>query len=359
MTASIRRFTSRLGLLIPTAIILVVAVPAARGQSIQLQTASGGITISGTKPNFSSGFGNVNGLGAGTPPAGLAVISSGVSGGVLYTTPYDIKFSGAGGPNAGTLKVYVVTNFANPATLILKSCYPSASCTSAANYTTISTNAASPTMIIPPPGVGNGTYTASLALFVSDSTSFTGSDSATLSFLTYNSTGTTLKETNTLVLNTPSENVQSAVRLNLATSPAGLTISAAADFSVNFGNVNALGIGPGAGLTVVPSSGGVIYSTPYLLQPAFSGFASSAATLKVYVSLDFVHPLILEARDASSSGGPFTAISKSSGSQTTLTSAASGGSVTRYLGLFVKDSNGPTAFSGADSATLTYTLTAP
>jgi hypothetical protein len=81
--------------------------------------------------------------------------------------------------------------------------------------------------------------------------------------------------------------------------------------------------------------------------------------LKLYVSLDFVHPLILEARDAASPGGPYTAISKSSGSQTTLTSAASASSVTRYLGLFVKDSNGPTAFSGADSATLTYTLTAP
>src|SRR5215510_6635370 len=126
MTAPIRSFASHLGLLVPVAIILVVAVPAARGQSVQLQTASGGITISGSKPNFSSGFGSVNGLGAGTLPAGLTVISTGVSGGVLYTTPYDIRLTAAGGPNSGTLKVYVVTNFAHPTALILKSCYPSA-----------------------------------------------------------------------------------------------------------------------------------------------------------------------------------------------------------------------------------------
>src|SRR5262249_18061281 len=243
-------------------------------------------------------------------------------------------------------------------TLVLKSCYPSASCTSAASFATISTNAGAPTIVIPSPGVNNGTYTASLALFVSNSTTFSGSDSATLSYLVYDNSNT-LQETKTLQLNSPTENVQSAVRLNLGSAAGGLTISPASDFSMNFGNVNALGIGPAAGLTVVSVSGGVIYSTPYLLQPSFSGISAAAATLKVYVSLNFVHPAILELRDATSSGGPYTAISTIAGSPTTLTTASSASSVTRYLGLFVSNANGGSAFTGADSATLTYTLTAP
>ena len=77
------------------------ALPA-HAQNLTLQTASGGIAISGSKPAFSSGFGNVNGLGAGTPPAATTLITSGVSGGVLYATNIDLRFTGAGGSNSAT-----------------------------------------------------------------------------------------------------------------------------------------------------------------------------------------------------------------------------------------------------------------
>jgi len=331
-------------------------------QDIALQTASGGVTISGSGP-FTSGFGNVNGLGAGTTPTGLTLVTSGVSGGVLYTTPYNIRISGASTSHPAAVSIYMSTNFGHPSNLILKSCYPSSSCTSAASYGAVSTSSASPTPVISAPGLNNSTVTASFALFVSNTSGtgfFSGTDTAAVTFLVYDASNMSLKHTYVLNLTSPATNVQTAVRLTLGTASGGVTISPASDYSMSYGNVNGLGIGPSSGLTVVSASGGVIYTTPYLLQPSFSSFSTSTATLKAYVSLDFVHPAIVEMRNASSSGGPYAAISKSSGSQTSLTAtAASGTAVTRYLGLFVANTNGASAFTGADNARLTYTLTAP
>jgi len=337
----------------------------ANGQSITLQTASGGFAVSGSSHTFLAGFGAVNGLGVGTPGTGVSVTTSGVSGGSLYTTNYNIQVAGAGGQNTAVIFAYVSSNFSHPAVLQLRSCYPS--CTGAASFTTLSTNSGAPTTIIGVPGVLNGTYTASLALFVSNvsgSGAFSGPDSATITFQVYayssDSHTSILKESDTLSLSNPSENVQTAVQLTLATAPGGLTISPAADFSVNYGNVNGLGIGPNTGETTVSASGGIIYSTPYWIQPTFAGFSTSTATVKAYVSSTFVHPTILSLYDATASGGPYSAISTSSGSPTALTSSASSGSnVTHYLGLFVSSANGAGIFTGADNATLTYTLTAP
>ena len=87
--------------------------------------------------------------------------------------------------------------------------------------------------------------------------------------------------------------------------------------------------------------------------------SSTSGTLTSYVSTDFVHPSQLELRD-SSNGSSYSTISKSSSSQTTFTSsAASASPMTRYLGLFVSDTNGGAVFTGADTATVTYTLVVP
>lgn len=333
-------------------------------QDIKLTSASGGLLISGAASPFRTGFGNVNGLGVGTASSGLTVISSGVTGGVLYTTPYNMVISGAGAGNPVAVSVVLVPNFSHPSTLALKSCYPSSSCSSAAAYTPISTTFGSPTVVIPAPGIPNNiTVTGSLGLFVSSANgagTFTGSDSATLLFLVYDANGMALKSIKSLRLNSPSENVQSAVQLVLATASGGLAISPASDFSINYGNVNGIGIGPASGLSVVSAGGGVIYTTPYLLQPTFSGQSSSTSSLSVYVSTAFVHPTILKLEDAATSSGPYGAISLTSSSPTALTTSASSGStMTRQLGLFVSNVNGATASRGTDNATLTYTITAP
>jgi len=346
------------------ALIIACAWPARLKSAVTLSltTGAGGVTISGTRPNYVAGFGNVNGLGVGTPGAGVTVITTGVAGGVLYTTPYNIVISGMNATHYATVSAYVSTNFAKPALLILQSCYPSSGCSSAASFTTISLSAATPTPIIISPGIKNSTVTASLGLFVANSNGAgvaAGAETATLTFIATDlNNGAT--STVRLNLNSPSENLQTAVQLLLATAPGGLTISPASDFSMNYGNVNGLGIGPGAGLTVVASAGGVIYSTPYLIQPSFSTFTSTTGSLKVYVSTDFAHPAILNLEDAAVSAGPYVAISKIVGAQTSITTTAgSGSSLTRYLGLFVSNANGAGAFTGADSGTLTYTLTVP
>jgi hypothetical protein len=346
--------------------ILIMGSPAWGQFTLGLTQAPGGVPINGTGP-YTSGFGNVDGLGVGTPGAGLTVLTTGVAGGVLYTTPYNLVISGLAAGRTATVDAYVSANFVHPLILILRSCAYGASCGSAASYTTISLVAGSPTPIIST-GVGNGTYTAYLGLFVSatnGASAFTGADSASVVFTATRSNGGT--RTATLNLTNPIQNVQTAVQLLLATAPGGLTVSPGSDYAMNFGNVNGLGLGtPSAGLTVGSATGGVIYSTPYLIQPSFSSFLSTTASVKVHVSTDFLHPSALELRDAAASGGPYTAISKLSGSPTLITSSASSGStLTRYLGLFVSASSGPGAFPGTaggsapDSATLTYTLIVP
>jgi hypothetical protein len=157
-----------------------------------------------------------------------------------------------------------------------------------------------------------------------------------------------------------SQSLVTALQLTLSTATGGVTVNAASDYSMNFGNVNGIGVGPGAGLTVVSQAGGVIYSTPYTLTPAFSNFMSTTGTVKVAVSTNFAHSSVLSLRTASASAGPYTTISTSVGSPTQITNTATTRTVvTPYLGLFVSNVNGSGAFNGSDSATLTYTLTVP
>jgi hypothetical protein len=335
---------------------MVLAATPAFAQDITLTTNAGGITIGGSPGSWSTGFGSVNGLGVGTPGTGQTVLST--TGGILYSSPYDIVITGSTGTIKAVVEAYVSTNFAHPSILQVYSCRTS--CASAANYSAVSTNSGSPTSIVPFPGQHNTTATAYLAIFVSGqngASAFTGTDTATVTLFV--SDGHTLAHTYTLALNNPNENMQTAVSLGLATAAGGRTISSGSDFSLSYGTVNGLGISPGAGLSVSSVTGGQLYSTPYLLQPSFAGFSSTTGTLTGYVSTDFAHPSQLELRD-SSSGVSYSAISKSSGSQTTFSSSATSAStITRYLGLFVAGTNGGTVFTGADNATVTYTLVVP
>lgn len=335
---------------------------AAARVTLDLGSAPSGVALGGIDPSYTAGFGNVNGLGAGSPAAGVTLITTGVVGGVIYSTPYNIVLSRMPASHSATVSAYVSANFVQPTILILESCYPSSGCVIGGSFTTISTSALTPTPIIASPGAGNGTYTASLGLFVANTDGpgvSSGADSATLTLVATDTTNGRQSTVN-LTLNSPSENLQTAVEFLLSTAPGGLTISPASDFSVNYGNVNGLGLAPGAGLSVVASAGGVVYSTPYLFQPSFSSFTSTTCSVSVYVSMDFVHPAILQLQDSGVLPGPYTSISKISGAPTPIAAAASSGSSsTRYLGLFVSNANGPGAFTGSDSATLTYTMTVP
>lgn len=340
---------------------MVLAGDRALAQDIALATNASGITIGGSKPSWTTGFGSMNGLGLGTAGTGQTVLTAGSGNGVFYTSPYNITISGASNSVPAVVRGYVSTNFGHSSILAVYTCV--SSCASAASYSAISTSSASPSDIIGQPGLTtNQTVNRSLGVFVSNqngAAAFTGTDSATITLLVYNGSTNSLKHTYTLALNNPTENVQTALRLLLATASGGRTISSGADFSLSYGTVNALGISPGTGLTATTASGGGVYSTPYLLQPKFAGFSSTFGTLKTHVSGDFVHPAQLELRD-SSNGTAFSAISKASGSPTTISSTATTAStLTRYLGLFVSSVNGGTTFTGTDNATVTFTLVVP
>src|SRR5512146_1718934 len=62
--------------------------------SLSMSSAPGGVVISGTQPAYSAGYGNVNSLGVGTPAAGVTIITSGVSGGVIYSTNINLNITG-------------------------------------------------------------------------------------------------------------------------------------------------------------------------------------------------------------------------------------------------------------------------
>jgi len=343
--------------------LLVSTIPARAGANFDLVTAPGGITLTQVGNNYIASFGTMNALGIGTPAAGVTVIQ--LSNGSLYLTSYTLfVHGGLAAGQTGFVTAYASTNFAHPVALVLQSCPSSSSCNGATQFSNLSTNVGAQTTVIAPPGIVKGaTVNAGLAIFVPDNNggnAFNGTDQAVISFtMINNNTGATI-ETLTLSLNNPRETLQSAVSFTLASATGGLSITPSADYAMNFGNVNGLGFGPGAGLTVSATAGGVIYSTPYLLQPAFSDQSSTTATLKTFVSTNFAHPAVLGLRDSASSTGPFTTIGTSPGGAVVISStAANRSTITRFLGLFVSNANGATAFAGSDAATLTFTMTVP
>ena len=350
------------------ALLCMAVTLSVNAQTGTLTSAVGGFLITGPSPAlpipvYHAGFGNVNGLGIGNAGAGLTKVA--VTGGELYYTPINFVIAGANPGHPAVVNVYLASSFTNPTSVIqLMSCPSPGPCTGLSNYTAVPTSFGTEITIVPTT-TSTGTFTGYLGLFVGDinGTAVTRPDSATIMFDVEDNRHGILNQIK-LQLDTPSETVQTAVQLQLATAPSGLTITATGaspDYQVNFGNVNGLGVGPGAGVTVVPGqvAGGSLYTTPYLLEPAFSGFSVvNNAIVSVYVSTNFVHSAVLKLYDSGTSASGYGAISTSSGVQTQITtSAGNGTNITRYLGLFVSNVNGVGSFSGADTATLTYTIT--
>jgi hypothetical protein len=350
---NLRRLTRAhaLTLLVALAFISIVTTPASAGTNLKVQTATG-ISIIAAGADYASGFGAMNGLGVGTPAGGVSVQA--VAGGALYYST--LNFQLQGGPSASvSVTAYVSTQFANPTALTAQSCPSTSSCTVSTSYQTLPTTSAAAIVVVPTLLKNASAVTASIAIFVPSNTSFSGPDSVVITFVA-NSGG--VVDTTRLTLNNPQENVQTAIGMALSSDPSGVNVSNSTDFTLNFGNVNGLGISPAAGLTTSSVAGGILYSTPYRFKPSFSGFGVTTAKVSVYASMDFVHPAILELRDSTTSGGLYTAISKVPATPTVFGAGFSNASVNqRFLGLFVSSVNGATAFTGSDTAVLTFTTT--
>ncbi|HET9741982.1 MAG TPA: hypothetical protein VFQ00_04470 [Terriglobales bacterium] len=299
----------------------------------------------------------MNGLAVGTPGAGLTATDLG--NGALYFSEVRMTVNTILGQ--GYVTASFSTPFQHPAALAAWICPSNSSCNVAANYSALSTSGGV-TNIVPPPGVNSGTtVTIGIAIFVPDNdgaSAVTGNDNGgTITFTVVNA-GLPI-ESDTLKLATSPNKIQSAVELTLDSDPSGLTINPATDYSVDYGNVNGLGIGAGAGLTAIAQAGGAIYSTPYRIKPAFSDLRSTTGTITVCTQTAFAHSAILNMQDASASAGPFTAI-PNCGARVQITNTASDRStITRYLGLFISKVNGPGTSFASDSAVLTYTITVP
>ncbi|MGH9523798.1 MAG: hypothetical protein ACRD3E_14820 [Terriglobales bacterium] len=175
-----------------------------------------------------------------------------------------------------------------------------------------------------------------------------------------------------------SATIQKAVSLTLSTgTTAGISHCAVVptggtpDYTMNFGTVDALGINNGNCNKIAPTVAGTdnaIYWTDYSVLPVFTSHQNySNTTVTAYVSTDFAAPhniFVVRSATSTSSTTPaaltdFAAMSVASGSPDTIGAAgtASGTALTRFVGVAVTPANGATVLQGAQSATVTFTLT--
>src|SRR5258708_6171359 len=89
-----------------------------------------------------------------------------------------------------------------------------------------------------------------------------------------------------------SATVQKAISLTLSTGPSGTTctVNSGSDFSISFGNVDALGINAGCGSKFAPATPGstaAAYFTDYRVTPVFANQAGTSANVTAYVSTNF------------------------------------------------------------------------
>jgi len=162
--------------------------------------------------------------------------------------------------------------------------------------------------------------------------------------------------------------VQKAIQLTLSQGTGCTLGSTGADYSMDFGTVDALGISTGTcGSKYAPTTPGstpAVYYTDYKLTPAFSGqIGGTTGTLTAYVSTNFTNTAVLavvQSNAAPAGIGSFSAMSLLVGTPTSVgTSLVNATAITRYVGVQVSVQNGASAFTGADSAIVTYTLTVP
>src|SRR5947207_5897419 len=153
---------------------------------------------------------------------------------------------------------------------------------------------------------------------------------------------------------------------DLTTATGGITLTQVGNnYISSFGTVNALGIGtPAAGVTMIPLTNGALYLTTYNLFVHGGLPAGQNGWVTAYVSTNFGHPaaLIMQScpsTSACNAASQFSTMSTNVGAQTTVIpqpGIPKSATVTAGLASFVPDNNGASAFSGTDSAVITFTM---
>src|SRR5690348_1434987 len=92
----------------------------AQAQTVVLSSAAGGATVTGPTPlpvlTWHTGFGAVNGLGIGTPSAGIQKLPA--TGGEMYYTPFTITLAGANSGHPGEVRAYISAPFSTSSNVI-------------------------------------------------------------------------------------------------------------------------------------------------------------------------------------------------------------------------------------------------
>lgn len=168
-------------------------------------------------------------------------------------------------------------------------------------------------------------------------------------------------------------NVQKAVRLTLSTGTAAVTHCAVTptggtpDYTMDFGTVDALGVNAGNCNVFGPTVPGVdnaIYWSDYNLTPVFTNHGvTSGTTITAQVTTNFAVSNLFIVRDSGNSStvpasaAGFTAMGTASADTIAGPGVTSGTPLTRFIGVAVTPANGATTGTGAQSATVTFTLT--
>jgi hypothetical protein len=166
-------------------------------------------------------------------------------------------------------------------------------------------------------------------------------------------------------------NIQKAVRLTLSTGTAAVAHCAVVanggnpDYTMNLGTGDALGINTGNCGLFGPTNPGVdsaIYWSDYNLTPVFTNQSTTNNTITAQVTTNFTAANASIVRDSANSNAvpasaaAFTAMGVAS-ADTIATNAANGTALTRFIGVAIAPTNGAGTLTGAQSATVTFTLT--
>jgi hypothetical protein len=170
-----------------------------------------------------------------------------------------------------------------------------------------------------------------------------------------------------------SANIQSAIRLTLSTGTAATphcTVTPTGgtpDYTMSFGTVDALAINaPTCGSVfapAVPGTDSAIYWSDYNLTPTFAGQSTTNNTITQKVTTNFTAADIAVVRDSANSStvptaaNQFTPVATGATPDTIVTNASNGQAVTRFIGVAVSPTNGAGTLTGAQTATVTFTLT--
>jgi hypothetical protein len=158
---------------------------------------------------------------------------------------------------------------------------------------------------------------------------------------------------------------QNALQLDISTAAGGATVVGATGnnstgvFSLDFGNVNGLGIGtPTAGVSVAISASGATYTSPISLTPRYSGHVTNTASISVLLDSSAGDA---QGRAATREGAAAASVVAPSAVVPNIftSTATNGTAVTRYVGYFISNANGASAVSGAMSSRLIYEITIP